>query len=235
MRLRVQRASATCDHRARSTPCSARALDLLPVGSVQIAPRQQLRASLAQTPPPPPAISTALGDLGCFLYKTGSGGLGVQSSRHLPGRPLPFPQPHVLTARPSLSGWGLCPWETRGRISVSPSTPPPVTGFPSGPRASPVLGFPSRGFAARSPSVRSSEQLLRAWLGRTHAGLRLHLPEEGVDTRGGWGGLCLGPCGLPGWHERPGSPSTSTGRNPASAWRREREMGGQAWGCPGPA
>ncbi|XP_032752833.1 uncharacterized protein LOC116895802 [Rattus rattus] len=70
----------------------------------------------------------------------------------------PTPQPQVLTARPSPSGWGLCPWESRRGVSGSPSTPPPATGFPLG------LGVPrcwgSRpGLRGRSPVVGSSKQL----------------------------------------------------------------------------
>lgn len=52
--------------------------------------------------------------------------------------------------------------------------------------------------------------------------------RRAVEKRRAWGGLCLGPCGLPGWHEKPARPFHL---GPAEllllARMREREMGYQ--------
>lgn len=128
----------------------------------------------------------------------------------------PNPQPHVLTARPSLS-LSLSLWvgslplgESPGSLGITPH-PAASNRLPSGPRGFPRAGVPVRGFAA-APLQSVARKALRARLCRTHAELALDLPEKGVDTVGGWGGLGLGPCGLPGWHERPRSLSTSADR-----------------------
>jgi hypothetical protein len=121
----------------------------------------------------------------------------------------PNPQPHVLTARPILSGWGLCPWESRWGVSRSPSTPPPATGFPLG------LGVPqcwgSRpGLRGRSPAVGSSEQLCELGSAAPR-GAHTRPSREGCGHRGRLGRPRPRLLRSSRMARRPWSLSTSTG------------------------
>lgn len=195
-RLSPARASATCDHGAPH-PLHGPWTSFKWVQS-----RSPPSATKGISSSDPQQFSHPWVIPAAFCTKPSRAVLWVQGSAHLPGRPLPYPAAPGPDCSP-ISLWvGSLPLgESPGSLGIT-LHPAASHRLPSGPRGSPMLGFPSR--ASRPlPCSRQLEAALRARPCRTHAELTPDLPEKGVDTVGGWGGLGLGPYGLPGWHERP--------------------------------